>query len=309
LTALADGPSGGNGVYAYSGSATFPSSSYNAGNYWVTPVYEVPPDIAAPVLAASSPADGASSVAVDTSVTATFNEPVQAGTVGFTLLDGASAVTGSVTYDGASDTVTFTPAAALTAGTTYTAEVSATDLVGNATASPLTFTFTTATGAAVAGLWDDSTVPGTVDSGDGSSVNLGVKFVADEDLDVTGVRFYKAALNTGTHVGSLWDASGSLLAQVTFAGESTAGWQQGTFSAPVRISAGSTYVVSYHAPNGHYSVNGAYFDAAYSSGPLTALADGPSGGNGVYAYSGSATFPSSSYNAGNYWVTPIYEVP
>jgi hypothetical protein len=29
----------------------------------------------------------------------------------------------------------------------------------------------------------------------------------------------------------------------------------------------------------------------------------------VYAYSGSATFPSSSYNAGNYWVTPIYEVP
>jgi hypothetical protein len=123
------------------------------------------------------------------------------------------------------------------------------------------------------------------------------------------VRFYKAAANTGTHVGSLWDASGSLLAQVTFAGESTAGWQQGTFSAPVRITAGSTYVVSYHAPNGHYSVNGAYFNAAYSSGPLTAPESGASGGNGVYAYSGTTTFPSSSYNAGNYWVTPVYEVP
>jgi hypothetical protein len=77
----------------------------------------------------------------------------------------------------------------------------------------------------------------------------------------------------------------------------------------VRITAGSTYVVSYHAPNGHYSVNGAYFDAAYSSGPLTAPESGASGGNGVYAYSGSATFPSSSYNAGNYWVTPTYEAP
>jgi hypothetical protein len=39
---------------------------------------------------------------------------------------------------------------------------------------------------------------------------------------------------------------------------------------------------------------------------LTALADGPSGGNGVFTYGGSNTFPTSSSQASNYWVDVVF---
>jgi hypothetical protein len=299
---------GGNGVYSY-GSGGFPSSSYNNGNYWVSPVYEVLPDLSAPILVSSTPVDGASSVAVDTAIAAVFDEPVDAGSVTFVLRDGDGvSVAGAMSYDPALLTVSFVPSVPLVMGSTYTADVAVTDLIGNTTTTPLQVSFTTISAAVVAALWDDTVVPGTVDSGDPGSVELGVKFSSSEDVNVTGVRFYKSAANTGTHVGSLWDASGALLASVTFSGESTAGWQEASFSAPVAISAGTTYVVSYFAPDGRYSVTGGYFSASYSSGPLTAPASVAVGGNGVYSY-GSGGFPSSSYNNGNYWVTPVYEVP
>jgi hypothetical protein len=32
-------------------------------------------------------------------------------------------------------------------------------------------------------------------------------------------------------------------------------------------------------------------------------------GNGVYAYSGSPTLPTSSYNASNYWVDVVFTEP
>ncbi len=59
-------------------------------------------------------------------------------------------------------------------------------------------------------------------------VELGVKFRADQDGFVTGIRFYKGSGNTGTHTGSLWSSSGTRLATVTFTGETGTGWQQAT---------------------------------------------------------------------------------
>ena len=67
---------------------------------------------------------------------------------------------------------------------------------------------------------------------------------------ITGVRFYKEIDNTGTHTGSLWSAGGTLLASGTFSGESASGWQELDFSTPVAITAGTTYVVSYHTDAG-----------------------------------------------------------
>ena len=58
-------------------------------------------------------------------------------------------------------------------------------------------------------IWGNPVTPQTIDSGDGSSVEVGVKFRSDVYGAVTGVRFYKASANTGTHVGSLWTASGT----------------------------------------------------------------------------------------------------
>ena len=66
------------------------------------------------------------------------------------------------------------------------------------------------------------------------------------------------------------------------------------------VTAGTTYVVSYHTNTGHYAATGNGLASAVTNGPLTALA------GGVYAYGSSNTFPSSTYNASNYWVDVVY---
>ena len=73
--------------------------------------------------------------------------------------------------------------------------------------------------------------PTTVDSGDPTSAELGMKFSRRLFGTITGVRFYKASTNTGTHVGSLWDANGNQLAQATFSNETASGWQTVTFAS------------------------------------------------------------------------------
>ena len=93
---------------------------------------------------------------------------------------------------------------------------------------------------------------------------------------ITGIRFYKAAANTGTHIGSLWTRDGQRLAQATFTGESASGWQTVTFANPVEVSPDTTYVASYFAPNGHYSATPEYFYRTPAPGPNGgAIADSP----------------------------------
>jgi hypothetical protein len=84
------------------------------------------------------------------------------------------------------------------------------------------------------------------------------------------------------------------------------GWQEAYFSAPVAISANTTYVISYYAPVGRYADDANYFKFGVDNAPLHALANGIDGPNGVYAYGGNGTFPSSSYNASNYWVDVVF---
>ena len=91
-------------------------------------------------------------------------------------------------------------------------------------------------------------------------------------------------------------------------GESATGWQQVNFSTPVAITANTTYVASYHAPNGHYAVNEDYFaPTGVDSPPLHALRDGVDGGNGVYGYGPSGTFPTGVYRTENYWVDVVFD--
>ncbi|GII83240.1 hypothetical protein Ssi03_12300 [Sphaerisporangium siamense] len=204
LTALADGTDGGNGVYTYSGSTTFPVNTYQASNYWTD--------------------------------------------------------------------IIFAPAAPAT----------------------------------TVSLWNDATIPANPAWGDPNSVVLGVKFRASADGVIKGVRFYKGPGNTGTHIGSLWSNTGQLLASATFTGETASGWQQVTFQNPVSITAGTTYVASYLAPAGNYATNRPYFTTSYVNGPLTALASGTDGPNGVYAYSSVNTFPSQTFQMTNYWVDVLF---
>lgn len=313
VEALANTAAAPNGVYRY-GSAGFPDRTFGAANYWVDVVFNAapPPDTTPPTVTGTAPVNGASSVPVGTTVSATFSEPVQASTVVMSLAAGTSPVTGATAYDAASRTATFTPGAALAAATTYTATVSgAKDLAGN-TMTPVSWSFTTAAappppGACPCSVWNDTVVPANPAVNDPNAVTVGLKFRATTAGKVTGVRFYKGVGNDGPHVGSLWSATGTLLAQATFAGETVSGWQQVLFSAPVAITANTTYVVSYNTTKGYYAATGGYFTAGtVTSGPLQALGNGVDGANGVYRY-GANAFPTSSYGAANYWVDLVFE--
>jgi len=166
----------------------------------------------------------------------------------------------------------------------------------------------TVTSTCPCSLWNEVTTPATVSANDSSAVELGVKFRADANGFVTGLRFYKGPQNTGSHVGHLWTSTGTLLASVTFTGESASGWQQATLPTAVAVTAGTTYVASYHAPVGRYAFNSAYFTAEYVKPPLRGLASGVSGGNGVYKYGASGSgLPTQAFNATNYWVDVVFD--
>ena len=188
----------------------------------------------------------------------------------------------------------------LSNGTSYTFTVTATNSSGTSPAS-----------AASGQVTPEYTIfdfasPQTLDSGDTGSLKVGVKFTADVNGWVTGVRFYKSMANTGTHTGSLWTLSGQRLAQTTFSGESASGWQTALFAAPVSVTAGTTYIASYFDPKGHYSVTPAAFTTRVEHAPLHALANSTSP-NGVYKYGSTSALPVYSYNATNYWVDPLFQ--
>ena len=85
-------------------------------------------------------------------------------------------------------------------------------------------------------IWGTNVTPATPDSGDSASTEVGVQFQSDTNGYITGIRFYKASANTGTHVGNLWTSTGQLLASATFTNETASGWQQVNFSQPVAIT-------------------------------------------------------------------------
>jgi MYXO-CTERM domain-containing protein len=125
-------------------------------------------DTTPPTVSSTSPANNATGVAVNTAVTATFNEPIAPATVtaaSFTLSGG---VTGTVSLNPAGTIATFTPSASLANSTTYTATLTTaiTDVAGNALAANHVWSFTTGAGA--------DTTPPTVTSRSPDNNTMGV---------------------------------------------------------------------------------------------------------------------------------------
>jgi len=103
--------------------------------------------VGTPTVISDTPANGA---CPNTTATATFSEAMNPSTINgttFTLAGPGSA--GTVTYDVPNKTATYTPTAALTLNTLYTATITtgAQDLFGNGLTSNFTWTFTTAAAA------------------------------------------------------------------------------------------------------------------------------------------------------------------
>jgi Domain of unknown function (DUF4082)/Bacterial Ig-like domain/Cohesin domain/FlgD Ig-like domain/Bacterial Ig domain len=141
---------------------------------------------------------------------------------------------------------------------------------------------------------------------DGQGNELGTRFRTSIDGYITGIRYYKSAANTGTHIGELYTNTGTRLAQATFTGESASGWQEVSFASPVAITQGTTYVAAYFSPGGTYAATHNVFNSAVVNGPMRGLADGEDGANGVYGYTSTPAFPSSSYLSSGYYVDAVF---
>ena len=307
LHARAGGVFGANGVYQY-GPSSFPTNSWSNTNYWADVVLVVPPDTTGPTITNVEPAPDLIAVSIDGPIQVTFNEQIDPSSLSISVeTPSGGSVPVTVSYDASTMTASVVPGSSLALNTAYVATASASDLNGNAMGVPLTWSFITDAGddATPLTLWTNAATPAVVDSGDTTAIELGVAFRADRTGVVTGIRYYKGAANTGQHLGRLWSATGELLGSTSFQNETLSGWQQALFPAPISITAGTTYVASYYAPNGRYSATVGAFSTARQRGPLVAPASSSGAPNGVFRY-GSGGFPSGTYNATNYWVDLIY---
>lgn len=107
-------------------------------------------DTTPPVVSSSRPVEGAINIAVDTNIVVTFSEDmdgtsINSTTVTLTKVAGGSQVSGEVSYNPSTETLTFDPTANLTAGTSYrlTLTTGVKDNAGNPLEQETYFSFTT----------------------------------------------------------------------------------------------------------------------------------------------------------------------
>jgi uncharacterized protein YkwD len=324
LHALQYGVDGPNGLLAISPGGQFPNTGNGGHNFWVDVLFSSaappPPILPTPqsitVVAGSSQSatvGAAFSVPLQvkvldgslnpmSNVTVTFNAPVSGASAMFA--GGGASATVMTNANG------IAVAPSLTANTTvgsYTIAAS----VGNLAPAQFSLSNTAAPpppppSSGSISIWPDSTTPAIRSATVNMPVELGVKFRSDVSGLVTGIRFYKGLPNTGTHTGSLWTSTGTLLATATFTNETGSGWQTLMFSSPVPISANTTYVASYHSPNGTFSLDFDYFLHGVDNAPLHALQYGVDGPNGLLLFSPGGQFPAYG-NGNNYWVDVVFQ--
>jgi len=276
------------------------------------------------ITATSGSVNGTTALTVNTAALTITTTALPGGTVNTSYSASLAAIGGTPPYTWSISAGSLPPGLSLsssgvisgtpTTAATYTFTAQVTDSANPAITANKALSITVDT--ATTSIWPSTTIPTVVDTGPDSAVELGVKFKSDVSGKITGIRFYKSSNNTSTHVGNLWScdnsscSTGTNLASVTFSGETASGWQQMSFSNPVAITAGTVYVVSYHTNVGHYSVGLNYFaTAGVDNPPLHALANGISGGDGVYVYGSTSAFPANTYNSSNYWVDVVFTTP
>lgn len=283
------------GAFTYA--SGYPGST-SSTSYFVDVIFA--PDDVALTVTGQTPAPGELAASATAPVSASFSLPLAAGAALAVTGPGGAAVAGSSVLSADGRTLTFTPVSRLADATAYTATATGLTATDGSALADVSWAFTTAAAQGCPCTLFGSDVPQTAAANDTGAVELGVAFVPAEDGLVTGVRFYKGEGNGGTHTGALWSADGQRLRSVTFADETASGWQTATFATPFEAKAGTTYVVSYLAPQGRYAASGGWFAADVSHGPLSA----PAAGNGRFRYGGG--FPEDTWQQTNYFVDVVF---
>ena len=185
------------------------------------------PDVTPPVVSSSDPANSSTAVALSKIVSVTFNEAMDPLTITastFTMKQGSTAVTGTVSYSGTQ--ATFVSSGNLAPNAVYTGTITtgAKDIAGNALASNYTFSFTTTSAPDI--------TPPTVTSSDPANSATSVAITK-----VVNVSFSKALNSTTVNSSTftLKQGSSTVAGNVTYSG-STA-----SFTPSASLAYSTTY--------------------------------------------------------------------
>lgn len=293
-----------NGRYVYGAGGGFPGNvSGNASSYFVD-VGFVAGAAPAPEMTISSrnPAPNETSVPRAGPVSVTFSEPLGPGH-SMTVSAPSGPLAGSVATSTDGRTLSFTPSQLMPAETLITVQVSGIVSAEGAAMEPASWSFTTEPRPVLTASLFDGLTPEVPNSSNTQPIEVGTHFVPLENGAVTALKFYKGSQNGGTHTVSLWRGNGTRLARVTVTGETASGWQTTTLPTPVEVTAGNTYVVSYHAQQGRQSLtSGFWTSGSYTNGPLRANRNQ----NGRYRFTATASsFPNSIATGTNYFVDVV----
>ena len=167
-----------------------------AANYTWTFTTAASPNLVAPVVTSTIPANLATGVPLNQIISATFSQSMNPATINDTTFSlagpGATPVVGLVTYSAISDTVIFTPAANLAPSTLYTATITTgvQNLAGKAMASAYVWTFTTGTTVKATAPQIVSTIPANTAAGVPLNSNVSATFTeAMNPLTITSGTF------------------------------------------------------------------------------------------------------------------------
>ncbi len=265
-------------------------------------------DFTAPVVSITSPVNNA---------TLTAGTPITisgtASDAGGVLVGVQISVDGGTTWQNVTGTSTWTFSWTPSIPGPATIKVRGFDDSGNmgvpsasGTSSNINVTISGSSPTCPCNIFAPSTTPAIPLDTDNQPIEVGVKFRTTQNGYITGIRFYKGAGNTGTHIGHLWSTTGTKLGEATFINEGTSGWQEVLFTTPVAITANTTYIASYFSNSGFYSSTNPYFTSAVVNGYLRALANGEDGANGLYVYTTTGAMPTSSFQSTNYWVDVVF---
>lgn len=171
-------------------------------------------------------------------------------------------------------------------------------------------------------LFTSTPTPALPDVNESQNVTLGTTVVFAVSGTVSGIQFMSPVTISGTFDGVLWQATaddapassgtGTVLATASFGTPSSASLTTCTFSSPVAVTAGVTYVCGMRTSAGRYPATGAFFTSALVVGNITAVQDQSVTALGTMAngrfIGGSITlYPTDTFNSNGYFIGPIFD--